>query len=148
MPLPSPQEGPEHDPSHGQNSQFEIEDYRQILEERRFVMTRYMQALWLYLALSGYGLSKLLELKSATLIYGVGIAYSLLNVVAFHVAGRFRGMARVASLQEMHYVEKYKLSRRPVLYWGYWMGILVVILSEAATVLCVLWETHYRKLDP
>ena len=111
-------------------------------------MTRYMQAIGFYLALSGFGFKELLALTSRSLILGVGAGFTALNVLAFYAAGRFRSMAKHARDREKYYASRYDLQSQHELFWGYWLGILLVGASEAGTLLCVLWETHYRILFP
>jgi hypothetical protein len=112
--------------------QFELEEYKQVLIERQFVMSRYMQAVGLYLALSGFALRELLDAKPGLRTWFLAILFSVLNIIALQVARQFRNMAAHAMQREDYLAERYHLARTSQLYWGYRAGVLLVCISEVS----------------
>jgi hypothetical protein len=115
-------------------SAFELEEYKQVLKERHFVMTRYMQAVGLYLALSGFALRELSSAQSASQVWLLAVSFTLLNVVAPYAARQFRNMARDAMNRELHFVAQYHVRQMHDLFWGYYLGLWLVGIDQAAVV--------------
>ena len=119
-----------------------LEEYKQILKERHFVMTRYMQAVGLYLLLSSYVLTQLLKDNiPRQQLWLLGTAFSVLNVAAFFAAGKFREMARHARDREVAIARLLSVGMTPELYWGHRLGIVLVStmqLAAISTVVCAL----------
>ena len=124
--------------------EFALEEYKQVLEERRTVLTRYVQAVGFYLALSGFGLRELVTVSTPALILGSSILFSILNVLAFYVAIKFRSMAKLAAQREEVYVNRYHLQRAHELLWGYKASLWLVILNEATIVALVIWKVYSK----
>lgn len=111
-----------------------LEEFKQLINERRFVMKSYMQALALYLALAGYGVKELLA-GSAPFTPIVAGLFTALNVVAFYAAGRFRSMAVHATNREEELAHQLGIKGPHSLIWGYGSGIAVVVLYQIAVTL-------------
>jgi len=122
------------------NLEFELEEYKQVLEERRFVMTRCMQAIGLYLALSGFAVKQLLDARSPVLLCLLAVILTLLNGVAVWAAGRFRSMATQAMSRESYFVQRYNLQQMHSLFWGYYGAWLLVVVDQVAVLCVVLWR--------
>lgn len=89
--------------------EFAVEEYKQVLEEGRMIMTRYIQAIGLYLALSGFGLKELVATRSHSLVLAASIVFTMLNVLAIYAARSFRRMAAFAAQREKFFVEQYRV---------------------------------------
>lgn len=120
--------------------QFELEEYKQVLLERQFVMSRYMQAVGLYLALSGFALRELLDAKTEPRAYFLAILFSTLNIIAICVARQFRNMADHAMQREHYFAKRHHLAKAYQLFWGYRAGILLVGVNEVAIVLVTIFK--------
>jgi len=122
---------------------FELEEYRQVLEERRFVMTRYMQAVGLYLALAGFAGKELLDARSPGRLWLLAVLLSSLNLMGVWAARRFRSMAERAMLRESYFVEHYGVQQMHLLFWGYWGGLILVLLDQLVLVCIVAWRLGF-----
>jgi hypothetical protein len=131
----TPNQTPEARPSEA----FQVEEYKQVLKERHFVMTRFMQAVGLYLALSGFALKALVQVQSIAIPRVVLLVtlFTILNTVALYVARRFKDMATHALKREFTIVERHNLTQSSTLFWGYYAGVVLVCVSEIA-ILTVL----------
>jgi len=132
----------------GLHEAFELEEYKHVLKERRFVMTRYMQALGLYLALSGFALGELSSAKSASQVWLLALSFTLLNIVAPYAAGQFRNMARDAMNRELHFVAQYHVRQMHDLFWGYYLGLWIVGIDQAAVVAIAVLKLAFPQSWP
>jgi hypothetical protein len=114
-----------------------LEEWKQLIEERRFVMRSYMQALALYLALGGYALKELLASESPLLAILIGLFFTSLNGVAVYAASRFKSMAMHAIEQEEMLATSLGIKTPHSLTWGYNGGICVVIFFQLAVISAV-----------
>jgi|ERR1035437_1444309 hypothetical protein len=130
---------PNQTPEAGPSEAFQVEEYRQVLKERHFVMTRFMQAVGLYLTLSGFALNELVQTRSKTRVVVLVTLFTILNAVALYVARKFKDMATHALNRERAIVERHNLSQSSTLFWGYYATLVLVCVSEIAilTVLAV-----------
>jgi hypothetical protein len=125
-PLPSPE--------------FAIEEYKQVLEERRMVMTRYIQAVGFYLALSGFGLRELITTSSKPVVLGASIVFSALNILAIYAARMFRGMAESSVQREKFFAQNYRVQQTHELFWGYSASLWLVALNELTIISLAIWK--------
>jgi sulfite exporter TauE/SafE len=118
--------------------EFALEEYRQVLKERRFVMTRYMQAVGLYLALSGFAVREVVDARTLLWAGIVAGVVTILNGLAFYAAGRFRSMAKKAMQRETEFSNRYGTQTMHDLFWGYWGGIALVSVSQLIVFAAVI----------
>jgi small-conductance mechanosensitive channel len=126
---------------------FELDEYKEVINERRFVMTRYMQALALYLALSGFAAKELINTPSLLLLWLMGAAFTLLNGLAIYAAGRFRSMADRAMSRESELALRLNMQEMHDLSWGHRAGVLLVVLDELAVISIVAWKIGKHLVD-
>src|SRR5664280_547379 len=125
---------PNQTPEAGLSEAFQVEEYRQVLKERHFVMTRFMQAVGLYLALSSFALKELVEAQSITRVVVLASLFTILNTMALYVARKFKDMATHATERECAIVERHNMTQSSTLFWGYYVGVVLVCVSEIAIV--------------
>ena len=111
-----------------------LEEIRHLVEQRRFVMKSYMQALALYLALAGFALRELLTAPSSLVIWVLAGLFTCLNVLAFYAAGQFKSMALHAAEREAVLAKQLGMQEPHSLVWGYKSGITVVLLYQASVI--------------
>ena len=116
---------------------FELEEYKQVLKERHFIMTRYIQAVGLYVTLSGFALKELVDQVPINRVWLLASLFSVLNILALIVARQFRNMADHTMKREMYFVDRYHVQQMYRLFWGYYTGVILVCVSESA-ILSVL----------
>src|ERR1700720_2449055 len=121
-------------------AEFAVEEYKQVLEERRMVMTRFIQAVGFYLALSGFGLRELISTSARPFVVTLSILFSVLNILAVYAAYKFRRMAWSAAEREKFFVQQYRVAQTHELFWGYIAGIWLVILGEVTVVVLAAWK--------
>src|SRR5688500_2952720 len=61
------------------SDEFELEEYRQVLKERQFIMTRFMQAVGLFVTLSGFALKELIDANPVKRILLLAALFTVLN---------------------------------------------------------------------
>ncbi|MCK9211048.1 MAG: hypothetical protein M0P61_09460 [Ignavibacteriaceae bacterium] len=115
-----------------------IELYKIILEERRSIMAKYIQALAIYLGLTGFVLEKLFFRDGTNSKYPVIAFMTVTNFLAFFAIGYFKKMAKNIFHAEIKVAEKLKMEVTPNLYWGYWLVIIFIICSQALLILFAL----------
>jgi len=97
-------------------------------------MTRYMQAIGLYLALSGFTLKELVGAQESTLIWILAALLTLVNSIGIWAARHFRNMYQHAFRRECELVERLQAQKSYELLRGYRGGLWLVSLCEAAVV--------------
>ena len=117
-----------------------LEEIKRTAEERRFVMTSYMQALALYLALTGYGLNDMSGTMPGVRFWIVSAAVTVANGLALYAASRFRSMALHVMARERRLALELRIGEPHSLLWGYGCGVIVVGLSQVAAVLIVVFK--------
>ena len=122
------------------SQQVSLEEFKHVAEERRFVMNRYMQAVGLYLALSGWGLKELFETPPLLVVCIWGASYTGLNILAVYAAGQFKRMAFHAIARETELAVGLGMLAPYPLTWGYWGGIVVVVFSEATMIAILIFR--------
>ena len=134
-----PQEATVSRGSEAPKAEFELEEYKQVLCERRFVMTRFMQAVALYLALSAFAAKEMVEMD-VHVASMLEVCFTVLNVLALYVAKHFRRMADQALQRERHFVERFGVRQMYELFWGYKAAVLFVGTAQVATLSFLVWR--------
>ncbi len=126
---------------------LDMAEYHALVEERRFVMKSYMNAIIIYLALMGYTLKELLELnlKSAFLFHFLSAILFFLNLCGFYPANNFKTMATHAMSRECQLASKLGLQPPHSLLWGYHLGCLLLVLISI-TILGIVGNAHFVEL--
>ncbi len=115
-----------------------LEEYKLLIEERRFVMTRYMQGIAIYLALMGFAIKEIVSIPSFTIATLLGIFVSCLNILTYYGAVCFRSMAYHALNREAILADRLKMQRPHPLIWGYYGGIIGFTLSQIALIAIIV----------
>ena len=132
----------------GDSTQFIVEEYRQVLAERKFVATSTMQAVGLYLALPGFGLKELVDANPPRVAVFYAAILMALNLVAYYVARSFRDMARHALEWEREFVQRGLVGRQHhELFWGYRSSVAAVAIMQTAAAVILLLKFFPRWLD-
>ncbi len=93
-----------------------------------------MQAVGLYVTLSGFALRELVEQEPMNRVWLLVALFSALNILAVVVARQFRNMADHTMKREMYFVNRYQVQQTYGLFWGYYAGVVLVCVSEGATI--------------
>ncbi|MBI3265379.1 MAG: hypothetical protein HYZ58_19795 [Acidobacteria bacterium] len=119
-----------------------LEEYKLLDQQARFVMTSYMQALALYLALVGIGLREVLQAKGNFRIIVLTSALTCGNVLAVYAARHFRCMAYHALNRQSALAKQLNFQAPYPMLWGYHVGIssfFVVQLGIIAVALRIIF---------
>ncbi len=115
-----------------------LEEYKILVDERRFIMTRYMQAFAVYLTIIGLSLKGILEATEQDERYFLFALVTMFNIVGFFAARYFAKMA-------MYCMERESYNAKILGYlgpgnhaWGYWIMLSIFIVIEAI-VGCVVF---------
>ncbi|PYP86458.1 MAG: hypothetical protein DMF61_13315 [Blastocatellia bacterium AA13] len=114
-----------------------LEEYKHLIAERRFIMTRYMQFLIFYPIIVGYSFKELLSAESIRTALLIMLFIFLVNSVCVYGATRFRSMAYHALDREVLLADKLGM-QRPHPKWGYRAGMYSFIVCYGLTILIIL----------
>ncbi len=109
-----------------------IEEYKTIIEDRRFVMSRYMQALSFYLALVAFTLKEMVETKSTSTGLLIAAFVTATNVVGWYASVKFKSMALHSLERESILADKLGMQWPHSIKWGYYVGMLFVLFTQLA----------------
>ena len=100
-----------------------LEEYKLINERTQFVMTRYMQALALYLTFVGLGIKEVLDSNTPMRTMVLATALTCGNILTFYAAMHFRRMAYHALDRQTKLAEELGFQPPYPMIWGYHVGI-------------------------
>ncbi|HVG20208.1 MAG TPA: hypothetical protein VNI02_14255 [Blastocatellia bacterium] len=115
-----------------------MEEYKIIVSERRFIMTRYMQSLIFYPVIMGYSFKELLGSQSRWSLVLFAIFMVLVNTAFFYSAINFRSMAYHALDREMILADHLGVQRPHPMIWGYYTGIYGLTVAYILVII-VVW---------
>ncbi len=112
-----------------------LEEYKIVVEDRRFAITRFMQGVAFYLAIIGLVAREYFQLGTdKARLFFLLFAFTV-NCVAWLAAGRFKSMAEHALYRESLLAEKLRVQAGHPLTWGYTLSmILGSFVQMAVTV--------------
>lgn len=97
-------------------------------------MTRYMQAIAIYLALVGFALKETLSTSNLLIAILYASLISVLNGAAFYAAYHFRRMAYHALDRQEVLAESLGFSAPYPMIWGYYGGVFLVSVAQLAII--------------
>ena len=121
-----------------QDTQLLLEEYKVLVDQNRFVMTRYMQAAAIYIALIGFSLKEVITVDQLTIMLILSTLISLLNFVGYYIAIHFRGMAYHTLNKQTEVANKLNFQPPYPLIWGYYSGIILVTVVQLTIILIIL----------
>lgn len=125
----SPADSPEL-PAH----EYLLEEFKHVAAEVQFVMTKYMQTMALYLALTGFATKELVDSVSLPLAVILFLTLTALNCTGVYVTRQFRSMAYHSLCRQATLADALKFQKPHHMAWGYYPGIAVVAFSQAASI--------------
>lgn len=126
--------------------QIDLEEYRQLVEERRFVMQRYIQSLFIYLAVMGYSIKELLFIAPDPIFITLTALLICAIAFAYYAARQFRSMAYHAIDREKLLAMKLQVQPPHEMLWGYYGGIFL-LLSGLIAVLALIVHRFIRPIQ-
>lgn len=121
------------DPSRGDA----LEEFRVTCAERRFIMERFIQAITIYLALSGFAVGELVKAPAKGFFLLIELGFVSLLPIALYAASHFRSMYSHAAKREYELADQLGFQRSYDLTWGYRGAILVVVVSQSLALTIV-----------
>jgi hypothetical protein len=116
-----------------------VEEYKLQVEETRFLMTRYMQAGAIYLALIGFAAKLTMDTSSLQIALLVAVIAFFLNLGTFYVAGHFRSMVYHA-LNRVALLADHLGTQQPhPMMWGYYIGLITFAVIQVALGILVVF---------
>ncbi|TXT19440.1 MAG: hypothetical protein FD138_4337 [Planctomycetota bacterium] len=115
-----------------------LDEYKILVDERRFVMTQYVQSLALYIALVGLALRESLATNQIDLSIAVTIFVTCMNFAYWYGARQFRSMAHHALNREALLADVLGFQHPHPMLWGYYCGISAFIISECAVIVLLV----------
>ena len=131
------------------NEQLILAEYKLIVKERRFVMTRYIQSLIVYPVIMGYSFKELLAAQSplASVLFSIFMISA--NSVYWYLANHFRSMAYHALNRETVIAHRLKLQYPHPMIWGYRAGVSAFVIAYLLVgVILFLKVLHPELLPP
>jgi len=126
----------------GSPPKWTLEEYKILVEERRFMMTRYMQAFALYLAIISLTLREFLLATTPLHFVSLWVFLTFIHTLAIWGSLQFRKFTNSAIEREATLAQKLNFLRAGSLEWGYGFSFCFFVLAEVlVTVLLVvrLW---------
>ena len=120
-----------------------IIEYKALVEESRFVMTRYIQALGLYLALTGFGVREILSAPSKEISLIIVVFITCFNVLGYYGARKFKSMAYHALNRQALLSDHLNIQRPYPMIWGYRSGIACLIISQISLIIIIILKFTY-----
>ncbi len=115
-----------------------LEEYKLLTEESRFVMTRYIQALGLYLALIGFGVKEVLSTPANEISLIIAVFITCFNGLGYYGARKFKGMAYHALNRQALLADHLDMQRPYPMTWGYRSGIACLIISQISLIIIII----------
>lgn len=124
------------------NKELLLAEHKHLAAEAQFVMTRYMQAIALYLALTGFAMKEFLATGSYVVVFVLFCALSALNCVGVYSVGQFRTMAYYSLERQALVAEALEFQRPHHMIWGYFAGLSLIIFAQSCvTTLLIIKST-------
>lgn len=115
-----------------------LEEYKVLVDQSRFVMTRYMQAIAIYMALIGFSLKEVVAVNKPHIMFVLLTIIFCLNFVAYYAAIHFRRMAYHALDKQTEVANKLSFQPPYPMAWGFYAGIVLVTLVQIAIIFIVV----------
>jgi hypothetical protein len=128
-----------------------LEEYKLIVSERRFIMVRYMQSLIFYPVIFAYAFRELIYAQTVWTTIVVAVFIFFINAAYLYGAINFRSMAYHALNREMILAEHLKVQLPHPMIWGYYAGIVILIVTYIGTVVLILikvYRPHWLPSTP
>lgn len=123
----------------GQNS-MKFEEYKLVEEKIKFIITRYMQGLALYLALGGFALKEIVAIPTCAIAVGLAVVVTFFNILTYIAAGHFLKMADHAIDKQKEIALELDLQAPYPLVWGYRAGVACIMLTQLAIIALALFR--------
>jgi hypothetical protein len=125
-----------------------LEEYKLIVSERRFIMARYMQSLIFYPVIFAYAFRELLYAPTIAATIMIGIFMFSINTAYLYAAHNFRSMAYHALDREMILANHLKVQHPHPMIWGYYAGIVILIVTYIGTIILLLIKVRHPNWLP
>ncbi len=119
-----------------------LEEYKMVAEESRFVMTRYMQAVVIHIALMGFVAKEIIAEKTTAIALTIALSVFILNFGGYYCAGRFRSMAFHALNRETVLADHLGFQQPHAMVWGYYIGLVWITLSEISLLILMCLKCY------
>jgi hypothetical protein len=113
---------------------MKFEEYKVVEEKIKFIITRYMQGLALYLALGGFALKEIVAIPTSGIAVGLAGLVTCLNILTYIAAGNFRKMADHAIDKQQEIALELDMQAPYPLVWGYYAGVVCMVLTQLAII--------------
>lgn len=117
------------------NDDLAIEEYKLLFDERRFIMTRYMQGIVVYIAVVAFIARDFFSLTDESIKYLFLVGMTVVNCIAFYSSHKFLKMVHHALNREAILADHLGLQKSLPLTWGYRGGIFFVSFIQALVLL-------------
>ena len=104
-----------------------LEELKLVAEDRRYYVSRYLQAATFYFAIAGLGFNTLLNVSDKTVLFVLTILVEVINILVFFAAGKFRDIVYHSLNRETELAKKLNHQPPHQLMWGYYLGIMIVL---------------------
>jgi hypothetical protein len=115
-----------------------LDEFRLACAERRFIMERFVQAVTIYLALSGFAFGELVKAPARNFLLLMELGFLSLLPIALYAANHFRAMYAHTARREYEMPDRLGFQRLYDLTWGYRGAILVVAISQTVAMTIVV----------
>ena len=103
-----------------------LEEYKHVAEDRRFYVSRYLQAAAFYFAIAGLGINTLLNVSNKAVLVVLTILSEAINVIVFFVAKKFQNIVYHSLNRETEISKMIGFQTPYPLVWGYYLALMIV----------------------
>ncbi len=116
-----------------------VKEYGIIVEERRFLMTRYMQGFAFYVAIIALSIRELLLVKDSVYIVSLWVFLTGMHALCFWACIEFKKLATPVIEREAELALRLEFQQMEDHYWGFWVVVFIFMLAElVATALALI----------
>jgi hypothetical protein len=118
---------------------YALEEYKILVEEARFTMTRYMQMFALYIILISLFTGELIKASELSVMILITSSVTILNIAVFYGAIWFRSMA-YHNLNRLVLLSEYFHMQKPhPMDWGYRGGVTAIVAVQVVAIGSLIW---------
>ena len=122
-----------------------LDEFKHVSEDRRFIMTRYMQAGVIYITTLGFGVKFLLQADTKIVLLTFAIFFESINISAILLARKFRDLAMHSINRETELAKKLNFQPPYSLMWGYWGGLMTACFSILAFLILTIVRFRFLR---
>ena len=126
-----------------EENKLKLEELKIVFDQKKFFVSRYLQAAAFYFAISGLALNMLINITDKLLTLLITSFCLILNLLVLKMAGKFRDVVYHYLNREKILCEDLSYAEPAELIWGYTIGsVLIVVIMISFLVVGLIKYFH------